>query len=289
MLPADKQLHVASRLYQWSNDKEFEQRLLGTIRATKPPSDAATVQQLQLCLQSVANNSSAINSFDTRQQYFEKYPSLYGIELALFQVRNWLFLYNIDTRKTLQTLGGFSEYPVLSSKLANDTQALSALSTYAVNLLYLGKRLIEQDESQIFTQAVWGEILHNPAASDTLKVYFLTHCIIGETLFYARPIPTPGLATYRQWLRELEAELGTTERLSLDAQFELLVAHKLCGSTSVFAERIAQAASAAFDPNLGFIVDTSKPDKNTLETAEHRNILYVLAHTPCRLSPSDSQ
>jgi len=284
-------LHFASRLSQWDNDELAEQLLGEVVTQTRPAVAEEIRHQLSRLLQLSAADQPAVNEYSARAAYFATYPQLFGLHQALFQVRNWLFHYNIDARDTLRSLPEFPDYRVMIEQLLLDTEALQVLSTYTVNTIYLARRLLDSDENSIFSVRTIRNIAstistnHTPQ-NDLLLLYFVTHCILGDTLFYKRPVPAAQLADYWTMLTVAEETIGDRlEALTLDAQFELLVAHKLCSTSSPQENAILQRGQGQFDTKLGFIVDPKRPTKNTLETAEHRNVLFLMANRPCKLAP----
>ena len=115
-----------------------------------------------------------------------------------------------------------------------------------------------------------------------LYIYLYTHCVIGESHFYAHAIPERYLPVYRQMLDELETviEKRFTE-INLDNKFEFLVCCRLVGKESSLTRRIDDEAHKSISTEGNFIVDrhnTNPQSANTtLALSEHRNALYIMA------------
>jgi hypothetical protein len=274
-LDAAHQFHWLSRLRQWQNIANSAV-FTDVISRDQPANEAAAREILATALASQPD-PQIVNHYNLRQKYFGAYPSLFGTHQALFQVRHWLFHGDLDARDTLKQLLDAVVLDDLLNKLRVDEAALAALSTYAVNTLYLAKQLLQQDETFFLGSALATKVA--PLSLPTLFCYFVTHCVIADTLFYAHPVPEQHRDEYQKMLAMVEGLLGPETELSLDAQLEFVVAGRLCGYESPQAAGIIANAEQHFDSQLGYITDPSKPNKNTLNAAEHRNVLYVMATT----------
>jgi hypothetical protein len=266
--------HFVNRLSSWTSDPEASQVLQ---RFTPNPSETHSI--LAELLTHRAEDNPTINLSELRLPYFAEYPWLYGLELALFQMRHWYIEYNVDTRAYFHNHSDFAVWDASIAKLHADMRACAILSTYAVNCIYLWYRLIHEDERVLFTSDE-PDYFSN---EHTLAVYFATHCCLAETIFYARPIPSNTLSLYRTLLKRAEAiATAHMDELSLDALLETVIAQQLCGMESPFRDIVIARATAQFDEKLGYITDPNKPGKNDLNGAEHRNILYLMATTAPR-------
>ncbi len=268
-LTPQKAFHFANRLRSWADDPRATTILQ---RYSPQPSEIQAILMRLLTLR--ADENAAINFLDLRAPYFTQYPWLYGLELALFQMRHWYFEYGIDTRSFFRSNADFKLWDTGVERLYADTSACATLSSYAVNTIYLWYRLIQEDERTLFTTDS-SAYLHTEKA---LALYFSTHCCLGETLFYARAIPADKLAAQCLLLSRSEVTARKhSESLPLDALLETVIALKLCGIESSLRATVLARVEAHFDTTLGYITDPAKPDKNDLNGAEHRNVLYLMA------------
>ena len=273
-LTPQKKFHFANRLSSWSADKQAA----ATLTSFAPNIHEAEATLTDLVARRFENDHT-INFPDLRTPYFTQYPWLYGLELALFQARHWRMEYDIDTFAYFRNNDSFALWKAGVEQLQADAQACATLSTYAVNTIYLWYRLVQKDERVLFT-------VDEPAyfeVNTVLAIYFSTHCCLGETLFYARAIPANRVLVCRALLSRAELiAKNHLDSLPLDALLELIVAAKLCGAVLSIQDAILARASSHFDTSLGYITDPKKPDKNDLNGAEHRNVLYLMATTQPR-------
>ena len=276
--------HFASRLGAWSRDDTAIAEL-EALKSTICPND--NPHKLRTILQDCLNKQldSGINAMGVRGPYFEKFPSLRGIDFALFKVRHWQTIYGFDGRDILEELLPKQEAAELQQTLLADQEAIAFLSTYAINFLYLRNRIIDQDDS--FDPAVFFDIERFYDLSDKthlqLYVYLYTHCIIGESNFYARPI-TANNRTYQEMLRRLEATIEANyDDINLDNKLEFLVCARILGQTSRLAERIYAEAEKSVSPEGTFLIDihnnNAQANKLSFNDSEHRNVLYIMSCT----------
>lgn len=275
-LSPQKRFHFANRLYSWTGDPQA-----AAILQSYAPDPSETDKILTELLARRADNDPSINLLDLRAPYFSRYPWLYGLELALFQMRHWYIEYKLDTRSFFRSNAHYTLWDTGLQQLRADIDACAALSSYAVNALYLWHRLIQEDEQIIFAPDETGYLHSN----DVLALYFATHCCLGETLFYARAVPADKLALQRLQLSSMEARASEhLASLPIDALLETVVTQRLCDIESSLQLAVLARAESHFDGSLGYITDPAKPDKNDLNGAEHRNVLYLMATMPSRES-----
>lgn len=286
-LPLDKQLHFASRLYLWDDD-EFGQEQLATLRSQVTANDdpvAALQEVYDAAMQTIHHGSK--NAAELRAPYFEKYPRLRLIAMLLFRATFLKTIYDIDARPALFALVSRQEIEQLLQDLLADHEAISILSTHAINVLYLYSRVITDDEAlfdpqQFVTIASTAYDLDNPIHLQ-LYIYLYTHCIIGESQFYARAVPNTYKPVYVQMLDELETVIDERfTQINLDNKFEFLVCCKLAGKVSRLQERIEAEAQQSVSDDGDFLVDKHNANpqttNSTLDLSEHRNVLYIMSH-----------
>ncbi len=292
-LPFDKQLHFASRLFLWSED-EFGATQLAKLRPAVTADEHADVaiREVYAHGQETIHHGSK-NAAELRAPYFKKYPQLRTLAMVLFRLTFLETIYGIDARQTLYELFDKAEIESLLNSLLADTEALAILSTHAVNVLYLYNRVVLKDDTALnpdqFLQ-LGPQIydLTNPIELQ-LYIYLYTHCIIGESKFYARQLPEHYLSTYQQMTRELEDTMDANfESINLDNKFEFLVCCKLVGHESTLAQRIENEAKASVSTDGMYLIDrhNNNPQtaNTTLDLSEHRNVLYLLFHLDSSLA-----
>ncbi len=157
------------------------------------------------------------------------------------------------------------------------------LSTYAVNFLYLSnefyglfvnKKKLFEDIKTLKVQNIYDL---------DLLIYYLTHMIISESLFYTRSIENRGF--YFNILDFLEKVIDKYYFFtSLDHKFEFLVCSRLVGKTSFLKQKILDEASFSIkNDNEIFLVDkhnffASNSKVKDFDNSEHRNILFIMYH-----------
>jgi hypothetical protein len=285
-LAKDKQFHFASRLHLWDQEPAVQQ-MLNASRAwfTGDEHPEALIQRLIADAQASPIHGSR-NASGLREQYFLRYPNLKTYALVILHLTFLKHIYNLDCRELF-----FSYFPknnvlAMRDELLRDDEALAILSTHAINFLYLLDRIIQPDEprfdpSQFITLGSQYE-LANPLHLQ-LKIYLYTHCIIGETLFYYRALPTVAGAPYHAMMAELETLIS--ERfadINLDNKFEFLVCAQITGFESALQARIFDEAERSVSPDGTFLIDrhNNNPQaaNNTLGASEHRNVLFIMAN-----------
>jgi hypothetical protein len=293
-LAADKQLHFASRLALWSNDA-FGQAKLAELRGyvTHNNNITAALQNVYDEAQKTVHHGSK-NAAGLRTPYFIKYPHLRTVAMLLFRITFLKTVYGIDCTKEIFSYFSKTELDNLAFTLLNDTEALAILSTHAINFLYLYNRVILGDENSLNAK-VFMKIqgtgvydLTNPVHIQ-LFIYLYTHCIIGESQFYARQLPEQSVPIYKHMLDELETLIEANfELVNLDNKFEFLVCCELVGHRTNLRERIEAEAEISIAETGTYLVDRHNRNQQTtnvtIDLSEHRNVLYIMANRPALLS-----
>lgn len=285
-LPFDKQFHFVSRLYLW-NQSSYAQRKLADLRhqftANDRPEEALK-QVITAALESPSHGSK--NAAELRRPYFLKYPNLKAYVSALFRVTFLEQIYGYNVRQEFFEQFPESEVAQFALDLLADSDAIAILSTHAVNFLYLSSRVLTNSPT-LFDPAMFLKIgsqkydLFNPLHLQLL-IYLYTHCIIGESKFYYRVIPEN--PAYLEMLRQLETIIELHfEQINLDNKFEFLVCCRQLKYSTKLEDRIYEEAAQSISKNGEFLVDTlnNNPQSSnvTLDTSEHRNILFILSTT----------
>jgi hypothetical protein len=291
-LSIGKQFHFASRLGTWNTDPKAVQYLRELRSYTVP--DALTDKSLSNMLADLAAQEPTkhANASQLRADSFAAYPTLQGVSLALFRVRHLLAIYGIDARPALAGVAPTKGLLELQAALLADKHAMRMLSTYAVNFFYLLNRVIIGREDGISLDDLYelgdGYDQTDPSQLQLL-MYLYTHCIIGESNFYARDIPEQKLPIYQKMLARLDKAVDTHfDQMSLDTKLEFLVCTRLCGYSAASEQRILDECTASMSPSGTFVVDThnafaSIDTKKSFEASEHRNVLFIMACTPRQL------
>jgi len=292
-LTREKQFHWASRLAAWTRDpRAFV--LLRECRANivpQPLTHEALRTMFKALLGRRPGATARFPAFAERKPYFAKYPALFGAELALFRLRHLGAAYGIDAREQFLQTMPISELEALASELLDDPAALSILSTFAINFLYLLRRVVLHDDEGIDVEALYNLGDRYDTSDDEqlrLMIYLYTHCIVAESNFYQRPLPAPLLPVYQRMLRRLEPLVQEHfMHCSLDTKLEFLVCCRICNYQTPLFAQIDDECSQSLSPNGTFVVDTLNSfsrlkAKVSFASSEHRNALYVMSSTPYR-------
>jgi hypothetical protein len=288
-LSEDSKFHLASRLYLWSQDAAAR-TVLEEMKAWFTH-DGKPELSLTRAIEEVRANpyGKVSNAIALRRPYFEKYPLLRSCNVCLIRMATLKSLFDIDLGGTFFTYFDKPEVEAMRTSLLADTLSLSMLSTYGINFLYLYDRLVCGDEDRLPVRRLLevGQHAYNLDDSSHLMLlqYLYTHCIIGESLFYSRRLPTANGDIYRRMIKELEQVMKP--RLSgihLDNKFEFLVAARLCNVDSELAGPIFEEAEHSLAPDQDFLIDrynsAVQRDRSTLDKGEHRNVLFMMAGRP---------
>lgn len=282
LLGDDKLFHFATRLAAWRGEPDMFEILKNCrdyiVKPQLPINDV--IIDIVRTPQSGRRNAHAL-----RQPFFDKYPDLYGAHAALFRVRHLEAVYGIDARQALFAAIPDQELVELRDSLLADNEALKVLSTFAINFCYLLERVVHKNESSLPVDNFYnlGELYDNSQIEHIqLMIYLYTHCIIGESNFYTRPIPTDKLPTYRKMLARLEPLINDKYKLiNLDNKLEFLVCSRICGYVPKIDKRIYEECAQSISPEGTFIIDTHndniQSDRNDFIKSEHRNVLFIMS------------
>lgn len=283
-LSEDKLFHFATRTAAWLGFQESYDLLSDSRDYIVQPS-----RSLNDVILDVYNTpqTGRRNAHELRQPFFEKYPKLYGAHLALFRVRHLKDIYGIDAREALYQAIPKKDIVELERQLLADDEALKVLSTFAINFCYLLERVIFEDSTSLPLNRFL-ELGKTYDASDKqqtqLLIYFYTHCIIGESNFYVRRIPTDVLPIYVEMLKTIEPLIEASfEDINLDNKLEFLVCARICNYDSHLFERIYEECERSISPEGTFLIDIHnsniQKDRNDFVKSEHRNVLFIMSAT----------
>lgn len=289
-LPLDKQLHFASRLWFWKQD-ETARRLLDNLRPKIIPTGDIidSLRQIQNGHILPLRQGSA-NVFHLREAHFLRYPSLRPTATTLYWGLILDTCYNLDARSRLGELLPLSELQGLYDSLITDPEATAILSTHAVNFMYLYQRYVRKNEvaphPADFISLALNDALYLPASPlhAQLKIYLLTHTIIGESMFYQRTLTPEKVKSYLPVIRLLEAIIDAQfQSVNLDNKLEFLVCCQLLSYQTGLEKNILAEAAASLSSEGDFLIDTHNTNPQSAYTSfdksEHRSLLFLLATT----------
>lgn len=267
-----RRFHFASRLAAWEGLQEATDKL-GELKSFMVPLDHNRM------FSHLLNQPLGLTyAQDRRRPYFQKYSSLHGLNLCLFQIRHLKEVYGIDLRDSFTRVVDIDDARDSACELLSDLEALRVLSSFAVNHLYLLDKLYGLE----FDPAIFLKIADYDESDDTqlnLTIYMLTHCLIAESNFYSDLIPANRLKVYASMIDILDSLISKQTGIKIDVKLEYLVASRICHRVSPFQERICAQLSRHLSP-AGYIIDVQgAPGINNLNTSEHRNVLFIMSQS----------
>ena len=230
-------------------------------------------------------NKHIKNAPTLRLPVLAEHPLIRPINSLILEALYAQAVFGCDVRSLTRQLIADDDIRQAIATLVRSPHDIAVLSTYAVNTLYIADRFYfgsdVLDPQDILSHA---ELLDmSDPEQRLLYFYYVTHCVIGESLFYSRPLPKQHLAVYTAALRKLDAVLMSDafEDLHLDIKFEVLVCAKMCGIRLASTDNIYQQALQSLSPQGDFIIDTAGAQAQTgyatLSSAEHRNVLFLMS------------
>lgn len=285
-LDKSTQFHFASRMAPWTDDPRAVKHL--SLLKAWMSEPARSVKNFNDYVNETLNQPppAKINATERRTPYFEKYPQLRSLDFILFKARHLLTLYDMDVRPYLLKSIDMDQVTSLGKSLARDDDAIRVLSTYAVNFFYLLEILFGESHINIeeYLGIAKGYNLTN-SVDLQLYIYLYTHCIIGASNFYVRPIASRNIPIYTKMLEQLELVIDQNfTDINLDNKMEFLVCARICGYDSNLLERINEEAQLSISDSGTFIIDrlnsNRQSTKTSLQDSEHRNVLFIMAQTP---------
>jgi hypothetical protein len=285
-LEPSKQFHFAARLAAWDGNERARNLLPARQAHLLPSQDPAAVKQTLAQLLDRQPEKLKIGRA-LREPYLQKYPELYGLELAIFRVKNLKDIYGIDVSGALLECLPLERIDQLRQRLLDDPPALRYLSSYAVNVCYLVDISLHHREPTFDIPRLleigtgYGQ---NDRAHTQLQLYFYTHCILAATNFYMRRIDQH-LDTYQEVLRRAEAIIAERYTdVSLDNKLEFLVCARICGYSSRLAATIYDECSQSLSDEGTFVIDRHnsvvRPERQSFAKSEHRNVLLIMSTRP---------
>jgi hypothetical protein len=280
-LPEDKKFHFISRLGSW-NKNEQAINLLSEYRHKMLPDNP------KVFLQDLISHppNAKINARERREPYFAKYPDLRGLMMALFRVRHLLFIYDIDLCDDLLEVVSKKDLYDLSDKLRSDLDAVSVLSTYAINYIYLVEVILFPRNEDVMTDFLnnvldMGNSYSMSAEDSLLLIYLYTHCIIGASNFYQATVKEK---IYDDMLTRIEERIDKNFHIiNLDNKFEFLVCCEITGYKTHLRSMIQDEANNSVSCDGIFLIDTinsaAQGNKTSFSDSEHRNVLYIMSQS----------
>ncbi|HEY8999638.1 MAG TPA: hypothetical protein VIM53_04990 [Candidatus Saccharimonadales bacterium] len=283
-LEIPEQFHFATRMRAWLGIPEASDHLQ-TLRAEIVPEPATPEVFTDMFREMIRTESyDDVNALNLRAPYFAQYAPLRGLELALFRL-HWLrAVYGYDARQSLLDVVNLPSLQRLEKTLLQDHDALRALSTYAVNFVYLLHQdvLGNADVPQETFYGIGASYDTRDLAQLQLFIYLYTHCILCEAGFYTQRIPAERLPMCRTMLADLEKTIGEHyDNIHLDNKLEFLVCCRVCNFSTDLSERIEAECQKSVSDEGVFLIDKHNANPQThrrsFASSEHRNALFIMS------------
>jgi RimK family alpha-L-glutamate ligase len=283
-----QKFHYASRMWLWTKEDFYRKKidLLETSYLENSFDGQVAVFKKILKEKTIYDNLIAGN---LRKKYLKRYPQLSAYSRILFLCLFARTIYKKDLRAVVKKVVDDEKLKSLRNDLKKDRMAIAALSTYAVNFLYLTADYFKKPDS--ITPRVLLDIFKekNTELSEhpELRAYMLTHAIIGETRFYSQKIVFH-IEEYSSMVKELDKFIKDNYfKLALDIKFEFLVCCDLCNYNSEIRNMILEEAGRSLADNGNFLVSRLNDTRGFLTRnildSEHRNVLYVMTNMKERI------
>lgn len=278
----DKRFHFASRLFLWSGD-EFAKEKLKQLKNEYIGSNANEYfEKIKGILEEDLGCKNLLFK-EEREDFFEKYSLLKKYNKILFKNLFCETIYGISLREIIDKNIPKEDFIKLRENLLKDAGAIASLSTHAINYFYVLKYYFKEKEPAIdrllVADIVASDDFWTGKSSTALKVYLLTHCIIGESQFYSKSVKGEGKKTCEKFFSLLESIISEDyANVSLDNKVEFLVCAKICHKESYLKEKILLDTLNSFDSEKNyFLKNRSNKSETAFVIGEHRNILALMA------------
>jgi RimK family alpha-L-glutamate ligase len=278
-LPIKKQVHFFSRLYLWTKKDLYKSKLSKLL-----PKDNKSIIQIINNILSRHDSLSNINLYQTRKPYLQKYPKILNYFDVLFMEVLYKENFNIDIRHIVDQIIGQKEFVKIYNKLLHDKKSIAYLSTYAINILYMIENHLSLKTGIKPKQylKISKEYLKSRKYI-SLKIYLLTHVIIGQSKFYNQKVQYDIEQNIKiiQYIEQLIT--NSFKKISLDIKLEFIVCTKMLNYKSQIENKILQEASSSMSKIGNYIIDIYNDNHDSFKkdfiSSEHRNVLYIMADT----------
>lgn len=285
----ESQFHFASRMYFWFGDKNSEKILKKQEDKYIGISEDDIEESIKKLLIPKNFRELELNEIDLRLPYLEKYKMLYSYNLVLFRVLFCDKIYKKDIRPIVKKYIESEDMIKMKNDIEKNDKSIPILSTYALNFFYnLENYLKEKNVNKLFIDSEkYYQIAKNGYKGIlnekyNLRIYFLTHCIIGESRFYCRRVKR-SRNTYIKMIKLAEEIISENYfNINLDLKLEFLVCARILNYKTKLKEVIYSETKNSLSNSGNYLIDVHNSmsfmkNKNDFKSSEHRNILYLMA------------
>jgi len=278
-LPRHISFHLWSRLWLYKNDENARSQLDGLKDWYLGKGEDGIEKRIKELTTTTAEKDDPLTD---RKRYYQKYPKLLKYSSLLFW---WLMareIYNEDVSGEIEKVAPKEEINSLLEMVSKDHEAIRILSSGATNFFYLTEAYLG---IKVKTDELFNLVKSDKYSMDReglkQRFYFLSHLVIGETLFYTRK-EIKNRETCLGIVKELEKMIKNHYfKISLDMKFEFLVCCQILGHQTDLVEVINGEAERSLASVGNFLVDTHNAwihgFGNKFTRSEHRNVLYLMS------------
>ncbi len=287
---AGEKFHFCSRFYLWTKNKRMGRELLKMRASYCGKNEKEFVAIIKEEFKNKEKSQSKnFSGKKFRKATAKKYPLLGFYNKILFKNLMSKNLYNKDFKDSTEKFISDDKFLSLRNRLLNNERDLLKLSSSAINYLYLTDDYFEVNNKTTINPKILLRIAQKDKKKKKCRellinfIYFITHCIIGESRFYKRKVGK----SRRVYIRMLKIAEEVVEKnfleIPLDVKFEILVCARLLDYKSRLEDFIHAEAGKSLSPIGNFLVDTlnsnkSKAVKKGFLKSEHRNVLYIMTN-----------
>ncbi len=276
-LPRYTSFHLWSRLWLFGKDASAKSRLEG-LKDWYLGRENGMEKRVRELTTTAANKDDPITD---RKRYYQKYPKLLKYSSLLFW---WLMareVYGEDVGGEVEKVAPKEEMTSLLEAVLRDDEAIKILSSGATNFFYLVEAYLG---IKVKTDELFNSVKSDRHLADReglkQRFYFLSHLVIGESLFYTRK-ELDNREICVEIVKQLEKVIGEQFfKISLDMKFEFLVCCQIVGYQSIFGKIIESEAERSLSTAGNFLVDVHNAwihgFGQKFTRSEHRNVLYLM-------------
>jgi hypothetical protein len=275
-LPIYNWFHFATRLAFVLNDTKAKKELADFYRSEL---ENVTKAEQWNTVNEVLKNPS--NPTETKRvELLKSYPTLRSSARYCFATLFSKKIWDIDfTPFTIDSIA-LEDVKSVQAKLLEDRKAILILSTYALNFLILTnhfQKTFNEEELIKNLYKILDDAWELPEMTLQKRIYFITHMIINDSLFYTRSIPHSHKQIHSLYTAKLELEIkNDIKKVSFDCLSEFVAANHLLDLHSKIDNDIFSLIVNATHSEKPFIVEPQNPSM-TITQAEHLNALFILA------------
>jgi hypothetical protein len=284
--------HFSSRLYNFfKSQKEFKR-----LKKIEAEYIGDYKEKTHLIISNILSSQTIDNPTRNNKKFrdgilLKSYPMLSKYNQILFKFLFTKQIYKKNISKIIEKYVNIEDLLAYREKLLKNPLHICSLSTFAINYLYILDFFLKHSNNSSKRSLIVPNLLKIakekyklPSLKNklNLQLYFYTHCIIDESLFYSSKI-TKNKKTYFEMMKlSEEIIINNYFEISVDNKVEFLVCAKLSGYKTKLFNIIYSECKKSLSDTDNFLIDRQNKQSeqklnNFLRVAEHRNVLFLMA------------